>query len=298
MPANPNYSEIQDKGQKDSFGETFGVDGFSPTGSTAADAAIGFTQGVGTGIPGVNYGAIMDPIGTAQSKAMAVAQGLTSLAFTDPQLYNQAMAEFNRPLGATMTNPYNTPMSQMFGGLDYSNLLTEREMQKTIAANMNNAAARAEMIARGMTPEQAAKERPFGAAEIMGKIGSDFAKTGGPMMGLGKGIMDAFRGFTDYFGPPAEPPAPESSVGGTSKLGGLATVPTISKISDVYNAPTPADIMAKYGIPAPEVQVGQGTLSFQVDPFSGKYGAQYTTPMQDFGIGSLSDFFARRALGL
>ena len=282
-------------------GTTFGIGGFSPTGSTAKDAAIGFTAGEGTGIRGQNYAAIMDPVGQAQSAGMRAAQGLTSLAFTDPQRYGMAMGQFDRPLGATMANPYGTPMSQMFGGADYSNLLNERQRAQVLAANMRNAAARAQMVGGGMSPEQAAQERPFGLREIMGSAISDFAETGGPMIAAGRGIMDAFRGLKDYFGSPAEPPAPESSVGETSRLGGLATVPTgplIRTSGEAYNQVTPADIMAQFGIPTPEVQIGEGTLSFEADPFRGQYGATYTAPMQDLGLGSLADFFSRRARGI
>lgn len=185
-------------------GTVFGIGGFSPTGSTARDAEIGFTAGEGTGVPGRNYAAIMDPVGTASRIASPY---LGSINAGIGSIYDQAAAEFDRPMFATNTNPYNTRLSRAFGGADYSNLLSPREIANVRAANIYNAMNRAALIQEGATPEQAALERPFGIEEIMARAGRDIGQIGSPVAALGRGIMGAF-GFGDRQGSPAGDAAP------------------------------------------------------------------------------------------
>lgn len=55
-------------------GTTFGVDGVSKTGSTAKDAAIGYTSGEGTGKAGPNFGALKGATTEQTQAAVATAQ--------------------------------------------------------------------------------------------------------------------------------------------------------------------------------------------------------------------------------
>lgn len=59
---------------KQSKGTTFGVDGVSKTGSTAKDAAIGYTSGEGTGKAGPNFGALQGATTEQTKAAVATAQ--------------------------------------------------------------------------------------------------------------------------------------------------------------------------------------------------------------------------------
>ena len=59
---------------KQSKGTTFGVDGVSKTGSTAKDAAIGYTSGKGTGKAGPNFGALQGATTEQTKAAVATAQ--------------------------------------------------------------------------------------------------------------------------------------------------------------------------------------------------------------------------------
>ena len=59
---------------KQSKGTTFGVDGVSKTGSTAKDAAIGYTSGEGTGKAGPNFGALKGATTEQTRAAVATAQ--------------------------------------------------------------------------------------------------------------------------------------------------------------------------------------------------------------------------------
>jgi len=59
---------------KQSKGTTFGVDGVSKTGSTAKDAAIGYTSGEGTGKAGPNFGALKGATTEQTKAAVATAQ--------------------------------------------------------------------------------------------------------------------------------------------------------------------------------------------------------------------------------
>ena len=54
-------------------GTSFGIDGVSATGSTAMDAAIGYTSGVGTNSIGSNYGAISDASQSSVNEAIDMA---------------------------------------------------------------------------------------------------------------------------------------------------------------------------------------------------------------------------------
>lgn len=61
-------------GDKQSKGTTFGVKGVSKTGSTAQDAAIGYTSGEGTGKAGPNFGALQGATTEQTQAAVATAQ--------------------------------------------------------------------------------------------------------------------------------------------------------------------------------------------------------------------------------
>lgn len=65
-------------------GTVFGVDGVSKTGSTAQDAAIGFTAGEGTGKAGSNFEALSGATREQTDKAVAAAQAAQA-AGTSPQ---------------------------------------------------------------------------------------------------------------------------------------------------------------------------------------------------------------------
>lgn len=61
-------------GDKQSKGTTFGVDGVSKTGSTAQDAAIGYTSGEGTGKAGANFAALQGATKETVDKAVAASR--------------------------------------------------------------------------------------------------------------------------------------------------------------------------------------------------------------------------------
>jgi len=62
------------EGRSSSRGNVFGVDGVSKTGSTAQDAAIGFTSGEGTGKAGANFAALEGATKETVDKAVAASQ--------------------------------------------------------------------------------------------------------------------------------------------------------------------------------------------------------------------------------
>ena len=78
-----DYSPGGVEGPRSSGGTTFGVDGVSKTGSTAQDAAIGYTSAPGSGLPGSNFGSLQDATAEQMSVVNSVAsraqnQGLNS----------------------------------------------------------------------------------------------------------------------------------------------------------------------------------------------------------------------------
>jgi hypothetical protein len=86
-------------------GTVFGVDGVSKTGSTARDAAIGFTAGEGTGKAGANFEALSGATREQTGKAVAAAQAAQA-AGTSPQ--RAAAAAIGAPA------PIN-PIARAFG---------------------------------------------------------------------------------------------------------------------------------------------------------------------------------------
>tara|TARA_Y100000022_G_scaffold145337_1_gene127032 strand:- start:621 stop:2339 length:1719 start_codon:yes stop_codon:yes gene_type:complete len=103
--SNNNFSSggSSDSGNDDnsgsSGGTTFGVDGVSKTGSTAADAAIGWTSGSGSGQPGNNYDALQN-------------------ATTSEVDYARSMADQGASVGqiATFLNTGTDPFATAQGG--------------------------------------------------------------------------------------------------------------------------------------------------------------------------------------
>jgi len=121
-------------------GTVFGVNGVSKTGSTARDAAIGFTAGEGTGKAGANFEALSGATREQRDKAVAAAQAAQA-AGTSPQ---RAAAE---AIGAPI--PIN-PVARAIG-LDspYARPITaaDEALFDDFIANQTNKAFRAGEVA-------------------------------------------------------------------------------------------------------------------------------------------------------
>ena len=91
-----------------SRGNVFGVNGVSKTGSTARDAAIGFTSGEGTGRAGANFDALQGATRETRDRAVAAAQ--------QAQRQGASLAAQQRAAGATLGVP--TPGSRISQAVD------------------------------------------------------------------------------------------------------------------------------------------------------------------------------------
>lgn len=91
-----------------SRGNVFGVDGVSKTGSTARDAAIGFTSGEGSGRAGANFGALQGATRETRDRAVAAAQ--------QAQRQGASLAAQQRAAGSTLGVP--TPGSRISQAVD------------------------------------------------------------------------------------------------------------------------------------------------------------------------------------
>ena len=89
-------------------GNVFGVNGVSKTGSTARDAAIGFTSGEGTGRAGANFGALQGATRETRDRAVAAAQ--------QAQRQGASLAGQQRAAGSTLGVP--TPGSRISQAVD------------------------------------------------------------------------------------------------------------------------------------------------------------------------------------
>ena len=91
-----------------SRGNVFGVNGVSKTGSTARDAAIGFTSGEGTGRAGANFDALQGATRETRDRAVAAAQ--------QAQRQGASLAGQQRAAGSTLGVP--TPGSRISQAVD------------------------------------------------------------------------------------------------------------------------------------------------------------------------------------
>ena len=89
-------------------GNVFGVNGVSKTGSTARDAAIGFTSGEGSGRAGANFDALQGATRETRDRAVAAAQ--------QAQRQGASLAAQQRAAGSTLGVP--TPGSRISQAVD------------------------------------------------------------------------------------------------------------------------------------------------------------------------------------